>query len=812
MGYQGLGTPAFKAENMKNLVVNGYVLLHRKKNTGQPGQPGQPITTLYQPYSFAEFVSLMRQQQKDHNVFQDAFNRKEVADIWNILFVENECQLMRNAGKTKEEVDYFYNRNITKRDFISEKERQFIRTSVDGKMPYPSQYPILNPNIPINDRGYFFPNGKLDTKKYGKALGEKFFLEFYYAFQQNPQAKVTIEDPTPFLNGLSDADKQLCIKIANAQLKHISSLPDFNNLIYTSSIPQPAPVPQQPVAPSSKIMPSEDYIQRKILYKDTNSGMDRDNFNSMFDDLLKQKATDIVNDIKYLQDDNYDIHYLRSAFSALVARSVYDNHSAAIEGFIAKAANEHIQDIIDICVDIKADSKLLNDGQKQILDNIQGVAEYQLRKNKGILIMPSENYVKQNISPNDDESVSSFYSQIDTIIKYYKTDSIKNQIHSFKDNKNYLKCVLSAFVARSAYDNDSSVINNFITSDGSPYSKEILDICNDIVDQKLAIDPQQNKVLNEIRYCAANQLVKNQQPSASVSQIMPSEDYIKKNIKSKSFGEKGFYSLFDVTLKNEIPYIKNLIHDRQDPDPDILRCFLSAFVVKSVYKNDYSVINDFITNDGSPCSQEILDICNDIRNNTQLKINQDQRAILDNIANCATQQLGQNQQPTETTPKPLLQQNINHGVENYQTNANSISSFDFEGQIASINNFSYVDKVENPTGKKVDTRIISDDRTILGIKLKEQPVKVNITFEDGGRDLTLKEAFTNLIREKQSLEDAKKEMQNILYDTLNSMNKSEKEELEKGFKTKESEEIAKKITKQILKELNLTKEDRNLTI
>ncbi|GMO66323.1 MAG: hypothetical protein Ta2D_12440 [Rickettsiales bacterium] len=140
----------------------------------------------------------------------------------------------------------------------------------------------------------------------------------------------------------------------------------------------------------------------------------------------------------------------------------------------------------------------------------------------------------------------------------------------------------------------------------------------------------------------------------------------------------------------------------------------------------------------------------------------------------------------------------------------SISSLPIATQKDIIEKSPYIDKIQNLKSRKIEKRIISSNKTSLGLEFAELPaVKVDISFKTQNGDvLTLKQAFQTLLEEKQTLQSAKQEMENILSITLNSMDKGKRQKLADGFKVYTNREIAKKITNQVLKELNMPDVDR----
>jgi hypothetical protein len=65
-----------------------------------------------------------------------------------------------------------------------------------------------------------------------------------------------------------------------------------------------------------------------------------------------------------------------------------------------------------------------------------------------------------------------------------------------------------------------------------------------------------------------------------------------------------------------------------------------------------------------------------------------------------------------------------------------------------------------------------------------------------------------LLKDNKDVEKAKEKMQCILTTAISDMSDKDKKELQGGFGKKRDSQIAKKITNQILKGLNISRDDR----
>ncbi|GMO56880.1 MAG: hypothetical protein Ta2D_02150 [Rickettsiales bacterium] len=131
-------------------------------------------------------------------------------------------------------------------------------------------------------------------------------------------------------------------------------------------------------------------------------------------------------------------------------------------------------------------------------------------------------------------------------------------------------------------------------------------------------------------------------------------------------------------------------------------------------------------------------------------------------------------------------------------------------QINLIRQTDYVNKTENEKQAKVVKRTIAQDATQLQLKLRDEPVNVNIKFKMRGKDITLKDAFVMLLKQKKDLDLVKKQMNAILSATISKMDGDKRQQLETGFNSRATIDIAAKITKQVLKELNIKDDSKNI--
>ncbi|GMO56465.1 MAG: hypothetical protein Ta2D_01420 [Rickettsiales bacterium] len=362
-------------------------------------------------------------------------------------------------------------------------------------------------------------------------------------------------------------------------------------------------------------------------------------------------------------------------------------------------------------------------------------------------IFPSDDYIKNSGIDRNDFSV--MYNN--NIVKSY-SDIIKDLTDNSHDNKE-IKVYLYNLIAKYSYNYERDILDFFAKSDDS-CKKEIISICNDITKNSLIN-------LNQYQKDGLEYIID------SITQLLPQTT---------------------PPPKEEAP---------QFTAPKIPSSFTTTPNSK-VSKN--TTPPQFTTTDSTP-------------KNTS------------SFTTTTTSKVSKNTTPPPSsfTPTPIFQakrqvvnNQVNNQVVNYPDNSITISELDIDAQIDTINQASYVDKTDNTGLKKVEKRTITGNATGLHLELSTQPVNVDISFETKrGEVLTLKQTFTKILEKKENLEDTKEQMQKMLSATLSTMDKTQRQQLIKGFKIDErasnvDREVANKITKQILKELNLKKEDRIL--
>ncbi|GMO58975.1 MAG: hypothetical protein Ta2D_04740 [Rickettsiales bacterium] len=396
----------------------------------------------------------------------------------------------------------------------------------------------------------------------------------------------------------------------------------------------------------------------------------------------------------------------------------------------------------------------------------------------------------------------------------YTTSGMINDLK--KPNPTIIPLNVNAFdIAGSAFANsDGTIINHPDTKKGGLEEK----MYNLNPDLRLIFNPKFNKKQQNYINKLDNYLQMQKQTSPAITPtknsdfISPSPYYKNKN----NFSSSDIDDVTNFAKNKDTNAIVNEIKNNKKGSETIsTKILLYALVKKSLATGDYSAINNLIT--GNPyLKQKTDDICRDIKLNSINSLNQKQTNDLYSL-----QQFAKGLQPAKTTalPKPVttsIPQPTSDNSTQKQSNpteekhATFILPEDNSTRKQQPNDsIVFVPFVPTPlvstSSKKVEKRTISQDEKTLQLELANAPVKVDISFEEqDGSVLTLRDAFKKLLKEKQTLNEAREEMENILLITLSSM-QNEKEQLKTGFNTNEDREIARKITKQILKELNISK-------
>ncbi|GMO58584.1 MAG: hypothetical protein Ta2D_04360 [Rickettsiales bacterium] len=583
----------------------------------------------------------------------------------------------------------------------------------------------------------------------------------------------------------------------------------------------------------------------------------RSQFTKIFNENLDRETSDIIKALSTAPNDDHTQVYL----CAFVVKSIYDNNCQEINDFIRKSANEfQKQEILAIYNDFAKSTQFkLNPLQKNILNNIAAVvnSQFQPQKPQSNPKSPANPKLQQPNSNPPDLSQPNSNSKPPVNPKSKSQQTNPNPpVEPKSQFPQQPKPNLSAN-PKPSVEPQFSQPNSNSKPPLNPQPKSQQTNSNPPTDPKpqfsqpksqqpkpnLSANPKPEKKPFNMYMTPSleSEFSERLNPSpprnaTPAEEIILSDDYMRNYI-SPLMTENDFKTIFNENMARKTSDIVDiLLKSGLDLDIENTRPYLCALVVRTILDQNAYYIVEFLAKISNDGRQEIINICDDIEENVPLNLKQINtlrdaahwaEAVIQtnpgrNYKSSEQPKLRPNPSPypklSYKTPTPILKIRVENNVVNQPNNQTSISNLSLDEKIETINKLSYVDKqILNGDNKKVEKRTISSDKTGLRLQLAKQPVKVDISFKakDGTR-LTLKETFTKILEKKENLKEAKEQMEKILSTTLSKMDSGKKEKLIDGFEIDRSDmsnvnrQVANKITKQILKELNLTKHDRNL--